>query len=233
MRTNEGHRKRVKDRFLKEGLENFEEAHALELLLFYAVPRKDTKPLARKLLDRFGSFAKVLEADTDALMQVEGVGIGVATYISLLNDTNRYYMVNREKAQSVLHDLNACGQYLVNFFVGKGREEVYLLCLDGKSRVLGCHRLNEGSVGAVDISLRSITEIALGCKASSVILAHNHPDGLLLPSESDVVITKRIAAMLEAVEVKLVDHIVVGGGKYLSMVQSGHFDPDGRRLFWG
>lgn len=233
MRTNEGHRKRVKQRFMQEGLAAFEESHALELLLFYALPRRDTKPVARRLLDRFGSFSKVLEADADALQQVEGVGSGVATFICLLNETNRYYMVNREKPLPVLDDLNDCGEYLVNFFMGRNHEEVFLLCLDSRCRVLGCHRLIEGSVGAVDISVRKVTELALGCKASAVILAHNHPDGGLLPSESDVMVTRRIAAMLEAMEIKLVDHMIVSGQRYLSMVQSGHYDPDGRRLFWG
>ena len=233
MRTNEGHRNRVKQRFIQEGLEGFEESHALELLLFYAVPRKDTKPIARRLLDRFGSFAKVLEADTDALMQVEGVGIGVASYVRLLNETNRYYMVNREKALPRLMDLNECGRYLVNFFMGKSREEVYLLCLDGRRQVIGCHRLNEGAANSVEISVRSVTEVAFATKAASVVLAHNHPDGILLPSESDVVITRRIAAMLEAMEVEFLDHMVIGGGRFLSMTQSGHYDSERRHLFWG
>ena len=233
MRTNEGHRMRVKQRFMQEGLGSFEESHALELLLFYAVPRKDTKLIARRLLDRFGSFAKVLEADTEALMQVEGVGDGVAAYIRLLNETNRYYLMNREKEVTLLTDLDQCGRYLVNFFVGKNKEEVYLLCLDGRCRVLGCHKICEGTVGAVDISVRSVTELALASKASTVLLAHNHPDGVAVPSESDVLTTKRIAVMLDAMDIKLVDHIVVGGGKYVSMVQTGHYDPDGKMLFWG
>ena len=233
MRTNEGHRKRVKDRFLQEGLESFDETHALELLLFYALSRKDTKPLARRLLDRFGSFAKVLEADWEQLQQVEGVGPGVATYIRLLNDTNRYYIMNREKQLPVLADVDAYGNYLVNLFVGKSREELYLLCLDGRCRVLCCKKISEGSVGSVEIPLRRVTEVALATNASTVILAHNHPDGILLPSESDIFCTKRIAATLEAMDIALLDHVVVGQGRYLSMVQSGHIDMESRKLFWG
>ena len=94
MRSNLGHRQRVKQRFRDEGLDHFEESHALELLLFYAVPRRDTKPLARRLLDTFGSFSKVLEADMQALCRVDGVGESVATYIKLLHASSRYYQTN-------------------------------------------------------------------------------------------------------------------------------------------
>lgn len=226
MRTNEGHRERVKARFVKEGLENFDETHALELLLFYVIPRKDTKVIARRLIDQFGSFPAVLEADMAALQQVEGMGPAAAAYLYLLSETGRYYLKSSNKQRQVLTDINECGKYLTNFFVGKSHEEAYLLCLDGKCRVLGCHRLNEGTPGAVNISVREVVEIALNTNAVTVVLTHNHPNGALLPSESDVLTTRQIARMLDMVQVHLMDHIVVSGNNFVSMAQTGHYDPE-------
>ena len=223
MRTDLGHRKRVKDRFRKEGLDNFDEVHALELLLFYCVPRKDTKPIARALLDRFGSFSKVLEAAPQALRQVEGVGEGTATYINLLNDTMRYYQVCREQVPAAFDDLNDCGKYMLNFFQGKRMEEVWILCLDGRKKLLTCQKISEGGLDSVPISVRKVVEIALAVNATSVVIAHNHPNGLALPSTADVLVTEQLKRNLEALGIRFADHMIIGENDYLSMRQSGNW----------
>ena len=223
MRTDIGHRKRVKERFRKEGLDNFDEVHALELLLFYCIPRKDTKPIARELLDHFGSFSKVLEASPESLRQVDGVGEGAATYLTLLNHAMRYYQVSREQAPSIFNDLNDCGKYLANFFQGKRAEEVWMMCLDGKKKMLCCQRISEGGMDSVSISTRKVVEIALAVNAASVVIAHNHPNGLALPSTSDVLVTKQLRQNLEALGIELADHMIVGENDYTSMRQSGNW----------
>ena len=114
MHTEQGHRERVKKRFRAEGLDHFEDVHALELLLFYAIPRKDTKGVARALLDRFGSLTAVLDAKPRELEQVEGIGENVSTFLSLIRDMTRYYMVKKAEIPQVITDMNQCGAYLSN-----------------------------------------------------------------------------------------------------------------------
>lgn len=225
MRTELGHRQRVKNRFRNEGLDHFDEVHALELFLFYAIPRKDTKPLARRLLNHFGSLVKVMEATPAALQQVEGVGVNTATYIKLLHEMVRYYLVNRDEKPTVLNDLNDCGNYLINFFHGKREESAWVLCLDGKKKLLACQKVSQGGVDSVAVSPRSVVEVALSVNAASVVLAHNHPSGFAVPSNVDVAVTYRIARGLDAVGVILADHIVVAENDFISMQQSGYYDP--------
>ena len=226
MRTDKGHRQRVKDRFRKEGLDGFEESHALELLLFYAIPRRDTKPIARRLLDKFGSLATVMEAPIEALQQVEGIGPGAATFLKLVHETGGYYLRNRDQDVCILDDLNKCGDYLVNFFHGKRTESVWVLCLDAKCKLLACQQVAEGGVDSVSISLRSVMEVALNVNASSVILAHNHPGGFAQPSDSDIMTTKYLGKVLATMGLPLVDHFVVAEGDYISMRQSGLYQSE-------
>lgn len=230
MITDAGHRKRVKDRFRKEGLDNFDEVHALELLLFYCVPRKDTKPIARRLIDRFGSYDKVLEATPEALKKVEGVGEGIATYLNLLRDSMRYYLVSRDEEPTILDDPDKYTKYLANMFQGKREEEAWVLCLDGKGKLLNKQKVSEGGADSASVSVRSVVELALTVNASSVILAHNHPNGLALPSAADVIVTDQIYASLAALGIKLADHVIVGEYESTSMVQSPNWAEVGRRL---
>jgi len=226
MSMHDGHRQRLKSRFLKEGLDNFEELQVLELLLFYCVPRKDTNPLAHLLLDRFGSLAQVLEAPAEELKKIPGVGESVATFLSLVTSVGRYYMVNRAAVGDILTDVEACGDYLKPRFYGRRNETVFLLCLDAKCKVLACKEVGEGSVNSAAVPIRRIVEMALGANATSVVLAHNHPSGVAVPSGDDIQTTRRLAMALSAVDIALVDHIVVADDDYVSMLQSGAYHPD-------
>ena len=217
-----GHRDRLKQRFLEEGLDNFTDIQVLELLLFYAIPQKDTNPIAHALLDRFGSLSRVLEADVEELKKVPGISDHSATLLALVTELCRYYQVDCSQRMEVLTTLDACGAYLVPRFFGRNNETVFLLCLDAKCKVLCCKEVGEGSVNSASISIRKIVETALSANATTVVLAHNHPSGVALPSAEDVQTTRRIAAALSAVEVHLADHIVVTEGDYVSMVQSGY-----------
>ena len=216
-----GHRERLKQRFLEEGLDNFTDIQVLELLLFYAIPRADTNPIAHGLLEHFGSLAQVLEADTEELKKVPGIGDHAATLLTLVIDLCRYYQVNCAQQTAILTTLEACGRYLVPRFFGRTRETVFLLCLDAKCKVLCCKEIGEGSVNTASISVRKVVETALAANATTVVLAHNHPSGIAVPSNEDIQTTQRIAAALSAVEIHLADHIVVADGDYVSMVQSG------------
>jgi len=226
MSIHDGHRQRLKNRFLNEGLDNFEELQVLELLLFYCIPRQDTNPVAHRLLDHFGSLTQVLEATPEELKKVSGIGDAVATFLALVTSVGRYYCVNRASAVQILSNLEACGGYLTPRFYGRRNETVFLLCLDAKCKVLCCKEVGEGSVNSAAIPIRRIVEMALGANATSVVIAHNHPSGVAVPSNEDIQTTCRLAMALSAVEITLVDHIVVADDDYVSMRQSGVYNPD-------
>lgn len=225
MGTHDGHRQRLKERFLREGLDNFNEVQVLELLLFYVIPRQDTNPLAHRLLDRFGSLSQVLEAPLADLQKVEGMGPNAATFLHLTTEVGRYYMVNRAMQNTILNTMEKCGDFLASHFHGRRNETVFLLCLDAKCKLLCCKEVSEGSVNSAGVSTRKVVEIALAANATTVVLAHNHPSGLAVPSGEDVHTTYRIAQALDGVEIVLADHIIVADGDYISMVASGYYDP--------
>ena len=221
MRSEAGHRQRVRERFRQEGLDNFDEVHALELLLFYAVPRRDTKPLARTLLDHFGSLSLVLEATKEELEQVSGVGQQVSTYLTLITAMGRYYQVHRNADALILPDIESCGRHLMKHFYGRRNETVFLMCLDAKRKLLCCRMVGEGDVNSASIPVRRIVEIALGVNATMVVLAHNHPSGIAIPSREDVATTEQVARALSSMDITLLDHIVVADDDFVSMTQSG------------
>ena len=226
MSIHDGHRQRLKNRFLTEGLDNFEELQVLELLLFYCIPRKDTNPLAHALLDEFGSLARVMDATPQELMNVPGIGENVATMFSLITQLSRYYQVNRLSGTRVLTNVDKCGHYMLPFFQGRSMETVFLLCLDAKCKVLCCKKVGEGSVNSAEVSIRKIAEMALAANATSVVLAHNHPSGIAVPSDEDRLTTKKLAMALKAMDIELVDHIVVADDDFVSLSQSGLYNPD-------
>ena len=223
MSIHDGHRQRLKERYCKEGLEHFHELQVLELLLFYCVKRGDTNPIAHALLERFKTLSGVLEADMHELMQVPGVGEHTAIFLRLMRDMSRYYAVESVKDMKILSTIDECGAYLAPYFMKLQKETVFLLCLDAKCKLIVCEKIGEGSINSVNISIRKIVERALSCNATSVVLAHNHPSGLALPSGEDVLTTKRLGRALYAVDVTLVDHLVFADGDYVSLAQSGRY----------
>ena len=221
MSIHAGHRQRLKERFLKDGLDNFEEHQVLELLLFYGIPQRDTNEIAHELIRRFGSLSKVLEATPEELGEVKYVGDNVATLFKLITAVARYYQVNCAMREVILPTIDACGKYLVPYFYGRQNETVFLLCLDAKCKVLCCEKVGEGSVNSAGVPIRRIVELALKNNATSAILAHNHPSGLAIPSGEDIQTTRRVALALDAVEIGLVDHIIVADNDWVSLSQSG------------
>ena len=224
MSNNDGHRQRLKVRFEQEGLDHFKPYEVLELLLFYCIPRKDTKPTAKALIQRFGSVQAVLSASPGELKKIEGVGVGVISFFALLSQLQRYYHYSTEKPL-ILDDLDKCGDHFVDKFKNYRNEGVLLRCLDAKCKVLACHKVGEGSVNSAAVPIRRVVEMAMDSNATSVVLAHNHPSGLAFPSSEDCVTTKKLALALRAVEIELSDHIVVADDDYVSMRQSGMYDP--------
>ncbi len=226
MSVHKNHRQRVKAKYETYGIDMFEEHQALELLLFYCIPRKDTNEIAHRLIDRFKSFGQVLDAPLKELEKVDGMGHSAALYLKLLRDTLRYYQLHNEDDVKILDNINACGNYLVKYFENLKVEAVYMLGLDAKCKVLCCREIGRGNVNSAAISIRKIVDIALTENVTSVVLAHNHPSGLAIPSQEDIQTTYRIAKALKAIDVTLADHIVVYGSDFVSLVHSKMYRPD-------
>ena len=220
MNLHEGHRARKKEQFLQHGLESFTDHEVLEILLYYAIPRRDTNEIAHRLIAAFGSLSNVFSASVQDLEKVEGVGEGAATLLTLLPAVER-----RIRAQSVperiLNSTEKAGAYFAELLRYEKREMLYLINLDGKGRVLGGKCLSEGTVNMAPITVRQVAENALGAGASAILLCHNHPSGVALPSAADQVITRQIAEVLEPMGIALKDHIIVADGDYVSMAESG------------
>lgn len=221
MGIHDGHRQRVRARFLRHGLENFDDITALELLLFYARPQGDTNPLAHVLLDRFGSLAAVLEAPVSELIKVPGVKETTATLLKLIPAMSRRYLIAQNAACEVVDSPTKAGRFLVPYFLDTREERVYALFLDAKRRVLECVELGHGIVNAVDINARRLASAALERNAAYVILAHNHLSGSALPSTEDELSTRRLVDALQLIGVTLSDHIIVAGCDYVSMRECG------------
>ncbi len=221
MNIHEGHRERLKSGFSQHGLESFDDLNALELLLFYAIPRNDTNPVAHRLMERFGSLAAVFDASERELMEVDGVGRSTAILIRLLPQILKKSVVSQTEEIKQIRNSADAGRFLSPRFIGEKDEAVYVLFLDSKKCVIRCCEMGRGVVNGADVSVRRIVEAALKDKVSSVIVAHNHPDGIALPSKEDDYFTKRLYSSLNLIGIRLEDHLIFAGDEYVSLADSG------------
>ena len=214
----------MRRRFLKGGLESFADHEALELLLYYAIPRRDVNPIAHALMERYGSLAAVLPAPVEDLKQVAGIGESAAILLKLpLQICGKAKMADVEQ-ETVLSSVERVGAYLLDRFAGESNEVIYQLCLDRKGKLLACKRIGEGGVSDAEMNLRRMVENAVLTKASGVILAHNHPSGIALPSAEDIAATQKAKAAMDVIGVVLADHIIVADGDFVSLAQSGYLE---------
>jgi DNA repair protein RadC len=221
MGVHDGHRERLRKTYLEHGLMSMNDINALELLLFYAVPRRDTNELAHLLLQHFGSLDGVFSASDEELCEVEGIGAYAASLLTLVPEIMKKSRLSKSREIRQIRSSDDAGEYLLPYFMNERDEVVYLLCLDSKRAVICCAEMGRGVVNAVDASVRRIVEKALKVKACSVIIAHNHPDGLALPSREDDLFTKCLYNALETVGIRLEDHIIVADEDYISIADTG------------
>ena len=220
MGVHDGHRKKMRARFLETGLDAFADHEALELLLYYAIPRKDTNGIAHELMNRYGTLEAVLSAPVEDLMRVEGIGEQAAVLLKLVPKVVQKARLSANK-DTILNSTERAGSFLLERFRGEKNEVIYQLCLDKKGKLLSCRRLNEGGADSSELNLRRLVENALLASASAVILSHNHPSGIALPSTEDYATTERVQEALRMVGVTLVDHIIVADDDFVSMADSG------------
>lgn len=212
------HRSRVRKKYRENGIESFSPHEVLELLLFYSYRQTDTNEIAHRLLKRFGTISTVFEADIPSLMSVEGVGENTAIFLKLQSDIQRYYMKEKlERKKKLPITPGNVGEYVMQLFYGYTDEMCYMLCLNAECELISADVISRGTVNGLALYSREVVKKALDTKSSFVILAHNHPSGMLAPSDADVETTKVIYNALSFINVKLVDHIIVSNNKYISI----------------
>lgn len=226
MSIHSGHRNRMKERFRNYGIDGLEKHEVLEMLLYYCIPRRDTNAIAHALLEEFKTLHRVLNASPEELEVIGGMGENAALFISFVRQLGRFFKDDNEDEKDILWNLDRCHRYLQECFVGKKNETAMVLCLDAKCKMLGCHVVGEGSIHSANVSVRKILETVLATNATSVVLAHNHPGGLATPSGEDIHATHMIAQALKTVDVVLIDHMIVAGDDFVSLLFSGLYRPD-------
>ena len=221
MSVHEGHRERMRRQMKTSGMDSLSDVQVLEVALYYAIARRDTNEIAHALLRRFGSLSGVLEAPRAELLKIDGVGESAADLLLLFIQMERRHLMDRAGREAILDTTYKCAQYLMPRFIGEQEEVVYLLCLDAKCKALDCSLIHRGAVNMTAISVRKIVKAALDHNATSVVVAHNHPSGLALPSREDRATTLALKAALDAVDVVLVDHVIVADEDFVSLADDG------------
>lgn len=215
-----GHRKRMRDRFLRDGMDSLQDHEVLELLLFYAIARQDTNELAHRLINRFGSLSGVFDAPVEELKRVEGIGGTTAVFIKTYPEVFRRYTMDKKKKVRRLYSYEDVADYAKSYLIGRRREGILVVLLNANSQILFSDIVYEGSVNAAEIYFRDLIRLASSYDAVGVILAHNHPSGDCLPSREDIITTRMAAEALGKIDVTLVDRVIVAGDDCVSMATS-------------
>lgn len=216
----EGHRKRVKKRYTKDGLDCFEDHQVLEFLLYYCYPRIDTNEIAHKMIKKYGSLYHLFDSSPLDIMKNCGVTENVAILVSLVPNLARRYLQSRWKEKTILDNTGSLGQYAISLFIAKKYECFYLILLNTQYGVITTELVHEGSVDSVPIYPRNIVEVCLRYNASFAIFAHNHPSGDITPSAEDLQITRELTKSLMLIDVEVLDHVIVGGEAFFSFSKS-------------
>ncbi len=214
----EGHRNRLKRKFLNSDSEDFEPHEALEILLFYALPQKNTNIIAHELLQRFGSLAGVLEAEISDLVKVNGIKEHTATLIKLQLAMFRMYLKDKYEVRNLKLTPDNAGDYIKTLFYGYTDEVLFAIMLDADFSLISTSKISVGTNNSSSVYSREVITKALETNASNVILAHNHPNGLLMPSAADIRATKIIDSGLSFINVRLIDHVIVANNKFTSVL---------------
>ncbi len=221
--SHHGHRERMRARFEKNGFHGFAEHEILEVLLYNANARGDTNPLAHDIIEHFGSLRAAFDAPLEELIKVKGVGAVAAFLIHMIPELSRIYAESSYLPDGIV-EIDDAAKLLAAKFFGKREEHVAMLCLDNRRRPKFCDVIYKGSVNTVDVNMRIIMEKILAHEAVAVVLAHNHPFGFAIPSEADIMTTRVVKDYLAAINVTLLDHLIMVEGDYVSMFQSGMLD---------
>ncbi len=219
-----GHRNRLKEEIVSADItEPKPPVKLLEMLLFYGTPQKDTSPMAHELIKTFGSFSGVLEADIDDIQKVSGITKNSASLIKLMLPVLRTYTLEKYEFNEILKSLDEVGDYIFGKYFAINKECLSLLCLNHLGKVLSFEIIMTGSVDSVGLSVRDIVSKAIKSNATAIVIAHNHPGGIALPSKQDIIVTRELKSALSTISVELLDHIIISTEDYVSMASSDEF----------
>ncbi len=214
--SHDGHRERLRKRFELEGLAGFEDHQALELLLFYAIPRRDTNDLAHRLLQTFGSLKNLFEADVSDIAKVDGMGGRSAALIKLLPEMAAKYWFAPGGEGKKITSIESAAAFANSLLYGKPLEHFYAVCLDAAFKVKYTTLISKGTPSQTPVFTRHVAEAALRSGTDKVIVAHNHPGGEPRPSKNDIEVTLKIASALETLDIQFIDHIIIAESGYFS-----------------
>ncbi len=215
------HRKRVKEEFLAHGFDENTPPHKiLEMMLFFCVPQKDTNDMAHKLLNHYGSIARVLDAPVEELITFPGITRSNVVLFKMIMPIARIY--NRDKSNTTgdFNSIEQIGNFLLSQYMGLCEEQLSILSLNANGKCLSFDFFEKGDIASVGVSTRKIIELCLKTGASCIVMAHNHPSGIALPSAADISITQTVAAAVKNISVPLLDHIIIANSDYVSLSQS-------------
>ena len=218
----EGHRRRLRDKFMEAGLAGFHDYEVVELLLTLATPRKDCKDAAKAALEKFGTLQGVVEASVSDLCSVQGIGPGNAFGIRLIQAVADRYLEKKVIMTDPLSNSKALFDYLYLTMGGKDRESFKALFLDAKNRVTATETLFTGTLTASSVYPREVVRAALDRGAAAVIFAHNHPSGDPEPSPADFSITRQLVFACQTMGITVHEHVIIGNNRYYSFADEGH-----------
>ncbi len=218
-----GHRKRLRERFVKSGFEGFAEHERIELLMTLAIPRSDVKRQAKALLEQFGSLRGVLDAPLAELQSVEGIGEVAAISLKVIREAATLYLLETSEEALVLNEPEKLSDFW-RMRIGHLKHEVFAVAyLDSAHRLLndGVEILQEGTIDRAAVYPRRVVEAALQRQAAALVLAHNHPNGNVAPSEQDKTVTRAITLAAETISLRVVDHLIVSAADTYSFRKEG------------
>jgi len=216
-----GHRERLRQRFLQQGLEGFQDYEALELLLLFVARQKDMKPVAKAQIERFGSFKGALDASPEELRSVEGVGAAAVALIHFVKQAAARYLQQTSRSRFSPDSPEALMQYCMLSMGAEPNEKFRVICLDSNFAILDERDIAEGTVDQATVYPRRVVETALEARASTLVMIHNHPDGNITPSDFDKTLTRRLVLAAKTMDIGVYDHIVISRDSYFSFREHG------------
>jgi len=215
------HRQRLKKKFAESGIDAFHDYEVLELLLSYAIPRKDVKPLAKELLREFGSLKGVVDAEAGSLEKINGISSHTAILIKLIKDMGTLYLKEKARDKPQITCTTELLNYCKTYMGGLKDEQFCVIYLDAQNKMTDIETIQEGIVNQAVVYPRKVLENALKQKASAIIMVHNHPSGHVKPSDADIRLTKTIQETARILDIIVHDHIIIGENRFFSFREEG------------
>ena len=215
------HRQRLKKKFIESGTDAFHDYEVLELLLSYAIPQKDVKPLAKDLLREFGTLKGVIDADMSRLEKINGISTHTAILIKLVKEMGTLYLKEKAREKPQITCTSELLNYCKTYMGGLKDEQFCVIYLDAQNRITEIEAIEEGIVNQAVVYPRKVLENALKQKASAIIMVHNHPSGHVKPSDADIRLTKTIQETAKVLDILVHDHVIIGENRFFSFREEG------------